>query len=92
MSLKDEIVDGLKDALEGVVSGAENDLKQFAMEVANDMTEMIESGTFDPTLAEEWGHQLQLLGEANRLVANNEAYAQLSRIAALAIRAAIAAA
>ncbi len=92
MSLRDEIVDGLKIALEGMIEGAEADLKQFTKEVATDMTEMIDSGEINPDLINEWGHQLQLIGEANRLVATNEAYEQVARIAALAIKVAIAAA
>lgn len=87
----EEVTAALEEALAGTIEGAEEDLRALAAEITQDIANMAESGEVNPDLMEEWGNQLQLLGEARRLRANAEGWKFVAKVAQIAARTAVAA-
>lgn len=81
--LKVELLDGIK----GLVSGAKADLEEFGRAIAQDMVRAVREK--DEALLKELGHQLEALGEVNRIRAVNATWEQVSNIAIMVGRVAL---
>lgn len=69
---RDALADAVQSQLDDLLEGAEADVRQFAVAIANDLTRAASQG--DSEMVAALSEQMQLLGEINRVRAVNEAW------------------
>lgn len=83
LELKGEALEAIKPYVEA----AEADLREFGAAIARDMIRAVRERRQD--LIEELGHQLEVLGEVNRIRLVNATWAQIGNILAVVGRVAL---
>jgi len=73
--------------LDGLVDGAKSDLEEFGKAIAKDLVNAAKSG--DEADLKELGHQLQALGEVNRIRLVNASWEKVSNVLQLVGRVAL---
>jgi hypothetical protein len=82
--IRKEIGDILSESLADLVEGAEEDLKSYGAEIANNMIVAIRTGRKD--LQRELQDQFVMLGEIHRIRLTNEAEVVLGRVIDIGMR------
>ena len=85
--LEGELAGEVKDALKGLVSGAEEDLRAYGVAIGKDLVRAIREKR--PDLITELEHQAQALGEVNRIRVVNATWAQVGNVLAIVGRVAM---
>ncbi len=85
--LRQEIADTVVSALQGILDGAEADLRQFGLVIAQDAVAVVSLGR--PDLLPEIEGQILLLVELNRLRVVNEQHALLKQLLMALLRVAV---
>lgn len=83
LELRGEVLEGIKPFVEG----AQEDLREFGAAIAKDMVRAVRERRED--LIRELGHQLEVLGELNRIRLVNASWAQIGNILAVVGRVAM---